>query len=129
MAQGIKVDELTPDNLERLALMHPTNEEMALFFGVSRNTLQRYLRKKEYRQALERGQKLRDISLKRAQWVKAVRDGNTTMLIWLGKQLLGQTDKAAVEYTHRADEGVVALDELIAEVEDYEKKIRGALPE
>lgn len=31
-------------------------------------------------------------SLRRLQW-KAAREGNTTMLVWLGKQWLGQTDK------------------------------------
>lgn len=31
-------------------------------------------------------------SLRRAQW-KAAQDGNPTMLVWLGKQMLGQKDK------------------------------------
>ena len=31
-------------------------------------------------------------SLRRAQW-KAAQDGNPTMLVWLGKQVLGQRDK------------------------------------
>jgi hypothetical protein len=30
--------------------------------------------------------------LRRAQWKAAVSDGNPTMLVWLGKQLLGQQD-------------------------------------
>ena len=32
-------------------------------------------------------------SLRRAQYHKAVEENNTTMQIWLGKQLLGQTDQ------------------------------------
>jgi hypothetical protein len=32
------------------------------------------------------------MSLRRLQWKKA-QEGNTTMLIWLGKQYLGQSDK------------------------------------
>jgi len=34
-------------------------------------------------------------SLRRAQW-KAAQDGNPTMLIWLGKQMLGQRDKQEI---------------------------------
>ena len=34
-------------------------------------------------------------SLRRAQW-KAAHDGNPTMLIWLGKQMLGQRDKQEI---------------------------------
>jgi hypothetical protein len=32
------------------------------------------------------------MSLRRMQWEKA-QTGNTTMLIWLGKQMLGQKDR------------------------------------
>lgn len=35
-------------------------------------------------------------SLRRMQW-KSAEDGNTTMLIWLGKNILGQTDKVQNE--------------------------------
>ena len=34
-------------------------------------------------------------SLRRAQW-KAAQDGNPTMLVWLGKQMLGQRDKQEI---------------------------------
>ena len=40
-------------------------------------------------------------SLRRAQWSKGVNEKNTAMLIWLGKQYLGQTDK--VEKTDKTD--------------------------
>jgi hypothetical protein len=33
------------------------------------------------------------ISLRRSQWMSAVRDRNVTMMIWLGKQYLGQKDR------------------------------------
>ncbi len=35
------------------------------------------------------------MSLRRLQW-KAAKENNVTMLIWLGKQYLGQTDKQEV---------------------------------
>jgi len=38
------------------------------------------------------------MSIRRLQFEKA-KEGNTTMLIWLGKQYLGQTDKADFQMT------------------------------
>lgn len=37
------------------------------------------------------------ISLRRAQWMSAVQDRNVTMMIWLGKQYLGQKDRFEME--------------------------------
>jgi len=37
-------------------------------------------------------------SLRRNQW-KSAQDGNVTMQIWLGKQMLGQRDKSDVDQT------------------------------
>lgn len=37
------------------------------------------------------------ISLRRAQWTAGVVNGNVTMLIWLGKQMLGQSDKTQID--------------------------------
>ena len=41
---------------------------------------------------LKKGRDQGKTSLRRMQWEKA-QSGNTTMLIWLGKQMLGQKDK------------------------------------
>ena len=37
-------------------------------------------------------------SLRRNQW-KLAQDGNATMLVWLGKNMLGQTDKTETDIT------------------------------
>lgn len=42
--------------------------------------------------ALERGRESGKASLRRLQW-KAANAGNTTMLVWMGKQYLSQTDR------------------------------------
>jgi hypothetical protein len=44
-----------------------------------------------YKQKRENGKK----SLRRAQWEKAVKDKNPALLIWMGKQSLGQSDDPA----------------------------------
>ena len=45
----------------------------------------------QLRETLETGRHGRRMSLKRAQW-KAAQDGNVAMLIWLGKNELGQRE-------------------------------------
>ena len=73
--------------IENLSAIFCTQAEISAISGVSIRTLQRnydaYIKK-----GLERGKS----SLRRMQWDKC-REGNTTMMIWLGKQYLGQTDK------------------------------------
>lgn len=56
-----------------------------------------------------------NVSLRRAQWEKAVNDGNPTMLIWLGKQYLDQTDKNDLH--HAADGGAQPVTIVVQGVE------------
>lgn len=54
------------------------------------------------------------ISLRRAMYEKAVKDRNTTMMIWLSKQYLGMTDTVQVDQT----EVLNKLDAVLAGVKD-----------
>jgi hypothetical protein len=76
---------------EKLAQIHATIDEAAWYFGVKRLTLIRRMKEPEYRDAWDRGQANGRISLRRLQFQAATK-GNTAMLIWLGKQILGQRD-------------------------------------
>ena len=80
----IKIDEKI---LENLASILCTNEEIASFFNCSSDTLTR-----NFAESLKKGRDKGKMSLRRMQFEKA-QTGNATMLIWLGKQLLGQKDK------------------------------------
>lgn len=81
---------------ERAASIGCTREETAALLGVQRDTLQVHLeRDTKLRDALEVGAAKGRATLRRAQWKGAVEEGNPTMLIWLGKQLLGQKDSIA----------------------------------
>jgi hypothetical protein len=95
---------IDPAQLEQLASLQCTQPEIAAFFGVSLQAVEKQLQKPEFREPYEKGQKTGLISLRRAQ-MQAALAGNTTMMIWLGKQLLGQTDKlqhgGGVELTKR----------------------------
>ena len=78
--------------IERAASIGCTKEEIAAVIGVVPSTL--YLRMNDdpaVAMAIEHGSNKGKASLRRMQW-KGAESGNATMLVWLGKQLLGQRD-------------------------------------
>lgn len=86
----------TPIDIEivrRTAAIGCTMEEVAAVLGVPRRTLyDRMEQDPEIQRALDEGRAEGRVTLRRLQW-KQAHEGNPTMLIWLGKQLLGQRDK------------------------------------
>ncbi|MDE2472931.1 MAG: hypothetical protein KGL35_30520 [Bradyrhizobium sp.] len=79
--------------VERAASLGCTVEEIAVLVGVGRSTfLQRVIDDPDLAECLERGRAMGKSTLRRLQW-KLAQEGNPTMLIWLGKQLLGQKDR------------------------------------
>jgi len=85
MARPIK--KLDEEAIKKLAQMHCTYDEIAEFCEVSTKTLQR-----NYVHLIKKGRDMGKISLRRAQFEKAL-SGNVVMQIWLGKQHLDQRDK------------------------------------
>ena len=91
--------ELDLRQVEELARIGCTEEDMAAVLGVSVDTIQRRKRDcPEFCGVIEKGRASLRNSLRRLQVKKAL-EGNTTMLIWLGKQLLGQSDRQRAELT------------------------------
>lgn len=78
--------QINEDQLRQLAAIQCTMKEMASVMEVSVDTLER-----NYAEIIKKGQDEGKSSLRRAQY-KAAMGGNATMLVWLGKQLLGQKD-------------------------------------
>ena len=78
---NIKGDEVT-----KLASLHCTNKEIAEFFGCSADLIE-----KSYSEFLTKGRAKGKMRLRQLQW-QAAEKGNTSMLIFLGKQMLGQMD-------------------------------------
>lgn len=76
-----------------LAKIHCTHKEMASILGISTDTL-----RDRFSHLIEKGQDGGKRSLRRLQWEQAEK-GNIQMLIWLGKQMLGQRDKQPDEAT------------------------------
>ena len=82
----------TPLEVYKLGLLKCTQAEIAAFFGVTRQAVEyRFAKSPLLRAAFERGFENGSISLRRAQMQRAM-EGSDTMLIWMGKQHLGQTD-------------------------------------
>ena len=78
---------LDREEVYKLAYFHCTLVEMASFFKCDRNTLS-----SNYSAEIAKGKSEGKIRLRKKQYEVAMR-GNTTMLIWLGKQILGQNDQ------------------------------------
>lgn len=74
-------------------MIHCTMEEMAAVFNCSVQTLEN-----NYLDIIKRGRENGKASLRRMQYL-AAQKGNIAMMIWLGKQLLGQRERADIDMT------------------------------
>ena len=97
MARPKKYDIDTKE-VEKLAGYGCTNIEIADFFGCSSDLIE-----KSYSEFLTKGRANLKKRLRKAQLDSAL-SGNSTMLIWLGKQMLGQVDKQEIEHIRPIDE-------------------------
>lgn len=87
--------ELNLKLIRDLARIGCTLPEIASIVGVNEKTIRR-----RASDEVEKGQNEMRTTLRRWQYMKA-KDGNVAMLIWLGKQFLGQRDK--IDETHREE--------------------------
>lgn len=87
--------------LTNMVRIQCTQEEICLILGMSDTTLNRRLQERGYENFegfLKSHNSEGKMSLRRMQW-QAAENGNPTMLVWLGKQYLGQRDKINAEVT------------------------------
>ncbi len=96
LRMGRPKKEFNLKQFEKLCGIQATKSEIAHWFDMSEDTVENKCAEfyqstfsAIYKKFSEGGK----ISLRRAQFKKAL-DGNVPMLIWLGKQVLGQKDKA-----------------------------------
>ena len=90
--------KLDTEKVEQLAGFGCTNTEIASFFGCDESLI-----RKSYSEFLSKGRDKGKIRLRQLQW-RAAERGNVSMMIWLGKQVLSQTDKQEVEHIRPIDE-------------------------
>ena len=94
MATRKKID---PEILCKLAERQWTVPEIAAFFGVSRDTIERRFAEKVTQSRHNGAAKLRDL-----QWKKAIQ-GDSRMIIHMSKHYLGQRDNSTVEVVRTAE--------------------------
>lgn len=82
---------INPHQVEKLAAIMCSHAEIAAVLDCSDDTLTRH-----FADAIKKGREQAGQSLKKAQFKLAL-GGNPTMLIWLGKQYLGQRDRQVVQ--------------------------------
>ena len=88
--KGIEVGRdkkvIDPKEVEKLASIGMKNSEIAEWFDIDDSTLNY-----NFKRELAKGKHNLNTSLRQAQ-IRLALSGNATMLIWLGKNILGQSD-------------------------------------
>jgi hypothetical protein len=92
MAQRGTIAGIDLIELEKLCGLQYTDEEIASWFGVTTRTIERRRKNKKFAEVMQRGKAKGRISVRRMQ-MKLLEAGNATMGVWLGKNILGQTDQ------------------------------------
>src|SRR5216684_8134771 len=87
--RGTRAD-IDLSELEKLASLNPSDTELAAWFQVNVRTIERRKKDPAFAEVLERGRAKGRLSLRRSQMKMA--ESNPTMSIWLGKNVLNQTD-------------------------------------
>lgn len=113
---------------KELCAIFCTRDEISAVFGVSHKTLNRLIDENlraeiapdtttpiSFEDAFEVYSAAGRASLRRQQYKKAL-EGNTTMLIWLGKQHLGQDDRTVV--VEQKTEEATPLDDITRRLAD-----------
>ena len=95
--------EINFKTFEGLCQIHCTKSECAGILDISEDTLERrikehYGEKATFAAIFKEKSAHGKASIRRKQYKKAVEDGNVTMLIWLGKNWLGQSDDPQVPF-------------------------------
>jgi len=110
--------------LESMASRHCTDEEIADYYGCTKDTIAKRKRDDpEFRAAYIKGKATGKISLRSLLW-KSASEGNVTAQIWMSKQHLGMRDLTALEHSgphgqpievvNNADLKGATTDELLA---------------
>jgi hypothetical protein len=124
--------EIDLHELEKLCGLYCTQPDLAGWFGVSLNTIEKRAGSDElydydgerlmFREIMDRGYAKHRVSLRRRQMEAADR-GNTAMLIWLGKQVLGQRDNMDLQHTGSVEIGIAQrIRERRAKLMEEERK-------
>ena len=87
--------DIDPKEVEKLERYGCTNVEIADFYGCDESLIS-----KSYSRNITKGKADLKYNLRKAQYDSAI-NGSVPMLIWLGKQMLGQSDKQEIDHNVR----------------------------
>jgi len=96
VGRGRRKKVVVPKDVYELASLGCTDRDIARWFDIDENTL-RY----NFSDIIAKGREDLAHSLRRAQ-IKLALSGNAVMLIWLGKNILGQSDTPTGGEDHKA---------------------------
>lgn len=106
--------QINKEEFEKLCQLQCTEVDIANFYNCSVDTVNNWC-KKTYGMTFSDAYKIKSssgrISLRRCQFARA-EAGSDRMLIWLGKQYLGQTEKVEATNTHEVED-LSALADLL----------------
>ncbi len=109
--------------VDKLCSMMATAEEIAWFFGIGIDTLNTRLQEEYgmgFSEYFKKASSEGKMSLRRKQFEVAI-GGNVTMLIWLGKQFLEQSDKQDVRHYQEEEANKLSIEELLAKRAEKKK--------
>ena len=111
--------QLDIDDIRELASEGNTIEDISTLLGVSNTVI---VENKEYKQAYEMGLCDMRATLRHSQFQSA-KSGNTSMLIWLGKVVLGQREEtvSTLKFEREDDELTKSLKGLAEEMDKNKK--------
>ena len=109
-----RTKQIDTEQLIKLCVIGCTEQEIAIYFGVAQSTIST-----RFRSSLQKGRELRRRLLRQRQTEVALA-GNPAMLIWLGKQELGQRNNVEVSGPNGGPVTIAFFDAILAE-----KKRRG----
>lgn len=119
--RGRKKIPIDYEKAEKLASIMCTQSEIACVLGVSLGVLEH---DPEFQRIHKKGMEHGRASLRRMQY-SAASNGNPTMLIWLGKQHLGQRDRIDQEITGKDGAPLIPAHEIPDE--EIERRAREIL--
>ncbi len=122
MAMGAPKKQVDYKILDGLCAIQCTGEEIASVLDIDYDTLNTRIKEDTgltFSDYFKQKQTKGKASLRRFQW-KQAEAGDKTMLIWLGKQYLGQKDKQEIENTVIMERS--PIDELVQSIEAIKAK-------
>lgn len=107
---GPKPIEIDAEEVYKLAQLGCPNTEIAAWFKCSTDTVER-----RFAAELHKGRANLRMSLRKWQ-IEAAKRGNVAMMIWLGKQMLGQSEKVDQLVTSKTTLSVENVQALKSEI-------------